>query len=278
MVNGEDPIDRSREPGYSPPEEVTTDTQYGRPSTNLLHDRGLSTTVPIDRYDANGNKLNKNQYQRASRNSLWDTRKSQTERERSLKFALGEVQRMSSALGLEQPIREEAGRVLRQARQQDLYKGRSLEATATASLYMACRNQENPRTFDEVEVVSRVSKKKIVSAFQNLMRKLEEEVPVPDPGKYLPRYIERVANDIRADKRQNFRSLCMYVYKKYPEERMSGRSPMVVVGGIIYYVADRIGCTGRASHVNITQSYLAELCDVSSDSIRKVYHDIDEAL
>ncbi len=74
-------------------------------------------------------------------------------KERNLKQALGEIDRMASALGLPDNVREMAAVIYRRALNEDLLPGRSIEGVATPALYAAARQAGVPRSLDEITEV-----------------------------------------------------------------------------------------------------------------------------
>jgi len=59
--------------------------------------------------------------------------------ERNLAHGLGEVRRLASSLELADSVRDQACQLFRSAQNEDLCRGRSIEAIAVASIYGACR-------------------------------------------------------------------------------------------------------------------------------------------
>ncbi len=75
----------------------------------MMHDKGLSTNIDWRDKDAYGNSLSSNQRQKMQRLRKWNERfRTRDSKERNLKQALGEIDRMASALGLPENVRETA--------------------------------------------------------------------------------------------------------------------------------------------------------------------------
>jgi transcription initiation factor TFIIB len=108
--------------------------------------------------------------------------------EKSLSFALGEIDRMASALKLPNDIRETASLLYRKAAKQNLIKGRSIEELVSAMLFITCRQYRVPRTLKEITVVSRMPLKKIRRSYFFLLKKLNIKLPPADPACYIPRF------------------------------------------------------------------------------------------
>ena len=70
--------------------------------------------------------------------------------ERNLVIALAELDRVSSALGLPENIKESAALLYRKAVKAELIRGRLIESVVAAVIYAICRIQLIPRTLDEI--------------------------------------------------------------------------------------------------------------------------------
>ena len=117
------------------PEWIASDADSSRRRTGTpliagRHDRGLSTEIGWNR-NSHGNTLpgrkrrHLNRLRREHRRSQW-----RSKRERNLAYGLGEACRLVSALGLSDSLREQACTLFRQAQEEDLCHGRSLEGIA----------------------------------------------------------------------------------------------------------------------------------------------------
>jgi len=122
----------------------------GAPLTAARHDRGLSTEIGRGT-DTNGNELSGKKRRRLARMRREQTRgRFQSKAERNLAYGLGEVRRLASTLELSDSIRDQACQLFRSAQNEDLCRGRSIEAIAVASIYGACRCNGHSRLLDAV--------------------------------------------------------------------------------------------------------------------------------
>src|SRR5699024_9156210 len=108
--------------------------------------------------------------------------------EQNLQHALGEIDRMASAVGVPQSVQEVASAIYRRALSADLLRGRSIEGVATAGLYAACRRQGIPRSLDEIAQISRVDRKELSRTYRYIARELELGMEPVNPQKYVPRF------------------------------------------------------------------------------------------
>ncbi|MUV87105.1 transcription initiation factor IIB 2, partial [Natronomonas sp. CBA1123] len=190
LVVEEDEIDRGPEWRAFDSAEKDSKSRVGAPTTKMMHDKGLSTNIGWQDKDAYGNSLSSRQRQKMQRLRTWNERfRTRDSKERNLKQALGEIDRMASALGLPENVRETASVIYRRALQDNLLPGRSIEGVATASLYAAARQAGVPRSLDEVERVSRVEKMELTRTYRYIIRELNLEVKPADPESYIPRFV-----------------------------------------------------------------------------------------
>ncbi len=88
----------------------------GAPMTLTIHDKGLSTMIDWRNKDSFGRSISSKNRAQLYRLRKWQRRiRVSNATERNLAFALSELDRMSSALGLPRNIRENSARVYRDA-------------------------------------------------------------------------------------------------------------------------------------------------------------------
>jgi len=82
-----------------------------------------------------------------------------------------------STLELSDSIRDQACQLFRSAQNEDLLRGRSIEAIATASVYGACRCNDRPVILDEVADSARVELSRVRNAYKTLNTELGLSLP-----------------------------------------------------------------------------------------------------
>jgi transcription initiation factor TFIIB len=196
----------------------------------------------------------------------WNERfRTRDAKERNLKQALGEIERMASALGLPENVRETASVIYRRALGEDLLPGRSIEGVATASLYAAARQAKTPRSLDEISDVSRVEKSEVARTYRYVVRELGLEVQPADPESYVPRF----ASDLDLSEEATRRARGLLDSAKEAGVH-SGKSPVGLAAAAVY-------AASLLTNQKVTQSEVSEVADISEVTIRNRYHELLEA-
>lgn len=120
--------------------ERQSKSRVGAPTTQTMHDKGLTTSIDWKNQDAYGRSISADKRSQMRRLRKWQERiRTKDAGERNLQFALSEIDRMASSLGIPRSVREVACVIYRRALDEDLIRGRSIEGVATSTLYAACR-------------------------------------------------------------------------------------------------------------------------------------------
>jgi transcription initiation factor TFIIB len=266
LVVEQNEIDRGPEWRAFDASEKDSKSRVGAPTTNMMHDKGLSTNIGWQDKDAYGNSLNANQRQKMSRLRTWNERfRTRDSKERNLKQALGEIDRMASALGLPDNVRETASVIYRRALAENLLPGRSIEGVSTASLYAAARQAGTPRSLDEITAVSRVDKDEIARTYRYVVRELKLEIQPADPASYVPRFASEL--DLPDETERRARELLDGAKQ---QGLHSGKSPVGLAAAAMYAAA-------LLTNEKVTQNEVSEVANISEVTIRNRYHELLEA-
>jgi len=266
LVVEEDEIDRGPEWRAFDAAEKDRKSRVGAPTTNMMHDKGLSTNIGWQDKDAYGRSLSSNQRAKMQRLRTWNERfRTRDSKERNLKQALGEIDRMASALGLPKNVRETASVIYRRALEEDLLPGRSIEGVASASLYAAARQAGTPRSLDEIAAVSRVEKMELTRTYRYVVRKLSLEIAPADPESYVPRFASDL--DLSEEVERRARQL---IEAAREDGRLSGKSPVGLAAAAVYAAA-------LLTNKRVTQGEVSEIANVSEVTIRNRYKELLEA-
>ncbi|AQL41582.1 transcription initiation factor IIB 2 [Halorientalis sp. IM1011] len=266
LVVSEDEVDPGPEWRAFDAKEKDEKSRVGAPTTNMMHDKGLSTNIGWQDKDAYGNSLSSRQREKMQRLRTWNERfRTRDSKERNLKQALGEIDRMASALGLPENVRETASVIYRRALDEDLLPGRSIEGVSTASLYAAARQAGTPRSLDEIESVSRVDKDEIARTYRYVVRELNLEIQPADPESYVPRFASDL--DLSEEVERRARELLSSAKEQGVH---SGKSPVGLAAAAVY-------AASLLANEKVTQSAVSEVASISEVTIRNRYHELLEA-
>ena len=242
-------------------------SRVGAPMTELMLDRGLSTTIGWHNKDAHGRSISSEKRTQMHRLRKWQKRiRTQDASERNLKHALGEIDRMASALGVPDATREMASVIYRRALNEDLLRGRSIEAVATAALYAACRQENIPRSLSEITPVSRVNRKEIGRTYRYISNQLGLEIEPADPKQYVPRFASEL--DVSTEVQQKAKEV---IDVSAEAGLLSGKSPTGFAAAAIYGAS--LLCNEK-----VIQRKVADATNVTEVTIRSRYQEQLEAM
>ena len=265
LVVEEDSIDRGPEWRAFDSKEKDEKSRVGAPTTKMMHDKGLSTNIGWQDKDAYGKTLSSRQREKMQRLRTWNERfRTRDSKERNLKQALGEIDRMASALGLPENVRETASVIYRRALDEDLLPGRSIEGVSTAALYAAARQAGTPRSLDEIARVSRVERMELTRTYRYVVRELSLEIQPADPESYVPRFASDL--DLSDETERRARDL---LRNAKGTAVLSGKSPVGLAAAAVY-------AASLLTNEAVTQSQVSEVADISEVTIRNRYKELLE--
>ena len=239
----------------------------GAPMTYTIHDKGLSTEISWKNKDSYGKSIPTRNRAQLYRLRKWQRRiRVSNATERNLAFALGELDRMASSMGLPRNVRETAAMIYRKAVTNNLIRGRSIEGVVAASLYAACRQCNVPRTLDEVAGSSRVGRKEIGRTYRFMTRELKLKLMPTKPQDYVSRFCSELK--LSGDVQSKATEILKEAGKR---ELTSGRGPTGVAAAAIY-VSSIIANERR------TQREVANVAGVTEVTIRNRYKELTEKL
>jgi transcription initiation factor TFIIB len=241
-------------------EEKASKSRVGSPTSYLIHDKGLSTTISqVDR-DAFGRKLSI-----STRLQMWRLRKWQirsrvhSSSERNLAQAMGELERISGNMYIPLQIKEKAAVIYRRAFDKGLVRGRSINSIVAAALYAACRQSGSSRTLREIGEASLVDRKDVARCYRRLLLELDVKMPLADPLTYVSKIAEK--NEISG----KTQGVAIAILREARRKRVvSGKDPMGLAAAALY-----IACLQH--NEKKTQTDIAEAAGVTEVTVRNRY-------
>ncbi len=229
LVISEGFLDRGPEWRAFTKDERANRSRAGTGASLLLYDKGMSTTFNQYR-DARGNALDVETISRMSRLKSFDSRSKLNDTwTRNLSIAMTELERLSTALHLPQITREQAAFLYRQALEQDLIRGRSIDAFVAASIHAACRLHGVPRSLKNVSKTSTREHSEVARSYRLLLKELKLKMPIDDPMKF----VSGIASKLNIGR--GTEKLAIDLLRKAQEMNgLTGKGPRGMVAAALY--------------------------------------------
>ncbi|HIQ51491.1 MAG TPA: hypothetical protein EYH54_06005 [Nautiliaceae bacterium] len=186
--------------------------------------------------------------------------------EKNLKVAMNDLKKIIDLLRLPQSVAEEASYIYTLAAQKGLVRGRNIDSVVVASIYIALRKMNIPRTLDEIASVTGITKKEISKVYRLLSKELKIKIKPIDPTDYIYRF----ANLLHL--KQETLELALDLLKKAQEKKLvAGRSATGIAAAILYIASE-------LTKERKTQKEIAEVAGVTEVTIRNRYRELIKEL
>lgn len=235
----------------------------GAPLTHKRHDKGLTTEIgkgATELFKVPAKK--RSQYFRIRK---WQKRLL-TSKDRNMSFAMSELQRLVSFLGLPKTLHEEVAKLYERALQRGLVRGRSIESIIAALVYSLSREYETPRTLTEISQASGIGKRELGRTYRYISRKLDIRILPAKAESYIPRFSSMLK---LSDKTQMHAIKILRTAKE--KDVISGKGPTGCAAAAIYIASVLEG-------ERKTQREVADVVGVTEVTIRNRYKEMAEAL
>ena len=252
-------------------EDNIGDTRNGSPTSLTLYDQGLATTIGNTNRDASGNVINSMMVTRLNKMRFHDKRSQINKSARNLGRAFRQLDSLKDKLSLTNAVIEKTAYIYRKVQEAGLVRGRKINTVLAASLYIACREFEIPRTLREISEVNNEKYHETSRVYRDVVLHLGKQVPQID----LYRYIEKVGKKAKLEEK-NIRQAFRLMKKVQDAGLSAGKEPMGIVGAVIYLSLPKSDENIRQRI--ITQAVIAEAAGVSEVTIRNVYKEIEKKL
>jgi len=151
-------------------EDFMKNARTGPPMSLTMFDKGLSTVIGTNK-DFSGNSLSSKTKFEFNRLRMWDQRsKSRTTSSLSKAFTL--LHGMKTKLGVPDNVVENAAFIYRKAVNAKLTRGRTMASLISASLYASCRQNNTPRTLDDIAKAGNIERRILSRDLRTIIKKL----------------------------------------------------------------------------------------------------------
>ena len=225
------------------------------PATSLtMNDRGLSTVIGANK-DSTGKALPSKTKYEFNRLRTWDQR-SKSRKTASLSKAFTLLHGMKTKLGISDNVVENAAYIYRKAVSAGLTRGRSMASLIAASLYAACRENNMPRTLDDIADAGNIERRILSRDLRTIIKKLELSLNQYDTASF----ISKISNNMNLrekTKRDAFKILDRCERKQIT----AGKHPVAQAAASLY-----ISCIMNGER--ISQKKFAAESGISNVTIR----------
>ena len=224
------------------------------------YDKGLSSKIWIGK-DSSGHKLRLQDRMKMLRLRKWNIRaRLRTTAERNLSIAMAELDRLCDTMKIPPSLKESAALIYRKALKEDLVRGRSIASIAAASLYLALRRADVPRTLKEIVESSSRSRKEISRCYRLLIWELGYKTPIDDPVQYISKI------STKANISQKVQMRAIEILQKARRLQINvGKGPRGLAAAALYIASLEL-------KEKTSQRNLAEAAGVTEVTIRNRYN------
>lgn len=166
-----------------------------------------------------------------------------------------EITSMADRINLPQIVIDRAKYLLKMLNDRKALRGRSYYAKATACLYIACRQENTPRTYKEICAISNSSKKEIGRCFKLILRALSTTaVRSVDSSDFILRFCSNLSkfgvvygawveldskNFSPTDLPKAVEGAALKISKEIAKlNQIDGRSPVSIAAAAIYFACE----------------------------------------
>jgi transcription initiation factor TFIIB len=247
-------------------EEHEDRSHTGTPMSLAIHDMGLATVIGKTNRDIGGKKMD-NAMQRLR--ILDSAAHIHGSSDIGLIHAFNKLRILKDKLTLPYVVVEKAAYIYRKLHGRKLSRGRLVSALVAASVHIACREMNTPRTLKDIAAASDIKRKQLAKAYRLLFIELDIKVPLADQTKC----IAKVANKANLSERTKRLAIrIMDEIKRKDDDMVSaGKNPMALAATILYFSCLKTG-------ENKSQVDIAQAAGVTEVTIRNRSRDLKNKL
>ncbi|MHA1272207.1 MAG: transcription initiation factor IIB [Promethearchaeota archaeon] len=181
---------------------------------------------------------------------------------KNMLIAITELKRIAGNLNLPDRIKKGAIRYYKQIFRKNILRGRSIKGMITACLYLACKQEKVPITFQEILEESAINHNIIKKCYKILLQELNIKPKNMDPLSLIPRYIADLGLSIDIEK-----SVIKLMKKYLNSNQVLGKDPKGICAGAIYLIA-------KFKKQKVSQKQIAKVVGVTEVTLRSRYKEL----
>jgi len=208
-------------------EEFMKNARTGPATTLTMFDKGLSTVIGTNK-DSSGNSLSSKTKYEFNRLRTWDQRsKSRTTSSLSKAFTL--LHGMKTKIGAPDNVVENAAYIYRKAVNAKLTRGRTMASLISASLYASCRQNNIPRTLDDIAAAGNVERRILSRDLRTIIKKLDLNLNQYDTASF----IVKISNNLNLSEKTK-RDAFEILKRCEDKEITAGKHPVAQAAASLY--------------------------------------------
>ncbi len=198
------------------------------PATSLtMYDRGLSTIIGTNK-DFSGNALSRKTRYEFNRLRTWDQR-SKSRNTATLSKAFTLLHGMKTKLGIPDNVVENAAYIYRKIVKAKLTRGRTMASLISAALYAACRENNIPRTLDDIANAGNVERRILSRDLRTIIRRLGLNLNQYD----IASFISKISNNMNL--KEKTKRDAVEILKRCEKELITaGKHPVAQAAASLY--------------------------------------------
>ncbi len=219
--------DTSHESNGYTQEDFMKLTRTGPATSLTMHDKRLSTVIGTNK-DSSGNALPSKTKYEFNRLRTWDQR-SKSRKTATLSKAFTLLHGMETKLGVPDNVVENAAYIYRKIVSAKLTRGRTMASLISASLYAACRENNIPRTLDDIADAGNVERRILSRDLRTIIKKLGLNLNQYDTASF----ISKISNNMNL-KEKTKRDAFEILERCEKEQITAGKYPVAQAVASLY--------------------------------------------
>ena len=208
-------------------EDFMKNARTGPATTLTMFDKGLSTVIGANK-DSSGNSLSSKTKYEFNRLRTWDQR-SKSRSTSSLSKAFTLLHGMKTKIGVPNNVVENAAYIYRKAVNAKLTRGRTMASLISASLYASCRQNNIPRTLDDIAAAGNVERRILSRDLRTIIKKLGLNLNQYDTASF----IVKISNNMNL--REKTKRDAFDILKRCEDEKITaGKHPVAQAAASLY--------------------------------------------
>ena len=237
-------------------EEYQNNSRVGRKISLKMVDMGLSTIIESQDKDVTGKALSNENRRMFYRLRMWDRNSRSALSVKSFQKAFTLLDGISTKLALPESVVEHTAYLFRKIAAKKILTGRSTATMTCATIYIACRLSNTPRTLQDIAKAGNIKKKNLQRTYRFLVKELEMY-----PKAYNPKeFVTRIAKEISISERTE--RLAFKILKIATDKNVStSKNPMAMAAAAIHLASVLNG-------EKVSQLRISEASHISAVTIR----------